>query len=88
MVLEAAQASASADGLKAALETAEGERDFLRRSLDAMQAELVGFSLSVVPGQACYVPVGHTGSGPDGELALDVRGGLGVLAEPGLDARR
>ena len=33
-------------------------------SLDAMQAELVGFSLAVTPGEACYVPVGHTtGSG-------------------------
>ena len=40
-------------------------------SLDAMQADLVGFSLSIVPGKACYVPVGHTGNGPDGELALD-----------------
>jgi len=28
-------------------------------SLDAMQAELVGVSLAVVPGKACYVPLGH-----------------------------
>ncbi len=28
-------------------------------SLDATQAELVGFSLAVEPGRACYVPVGH-----------------------------
>jgi DNA polymerase I len=28
-------------------------------SLDAMQAEFVGFSMAVVPGLACYVPLGH-----------------------------
>jgi DNA polymerase-1 len=28
-------------------------------SLDEMRAELVGISLSVAPGQACYIPVGH-----------------------------
>ena len=42
-------------------------------SLDAMQAELVGFSLALVPGEACYVPVGHTGSA-GGELDLEGAG--------------
>ncbi|MEZ5670586.1 MAG: DNA polymerase I [Alphaproteobacteria bacterium] len=28
-------------------------------SLDAMRAELVGFSMATAPGRACYVPVGH-----------------------------
>jgi DNA polymerase-1 len=28
-------------------------------SLNAMQADLVGFSISTAPGKACYVPVGH-----------------------------
>lgn len=28
-------------------------------SLDAMQAELVGVSLALAPGRACYVPLGH-----------------------------
>ncbi|MGE5266131.1 MAG: DNA polymerase I [Deltaproteobacteria bacterium] len=28
-------------------------------SLDAMQAELVGFSLAIAPGEACYVPLRH-----------------------------
>ena len=28
-------------------------------SLDATRAELVGFSLAIVPGEACYVPIGH-----------------------------
>lgn len=33
-------------------------------SLDAMQADLVGFSFATAPGRACYVPVGHrTGDG-------------------------
>ena len=35
-------------------------------SLDEMQAELVGISLSVVPGAACYIPVGHKAG--DGDL--------------------
>ena len=34
-------------------------------SLDTMRAGLVGFSLAIKPGQACYVPVGHTGGGGD-----------------------
>lgn len=32
-------------------------------SLDQTRAELVGFSLSLEPGQACYVPVGHVAPG-------------------------
>jgi DNA polymerase-1 len=33
-------------------------------SLDAMQADIVGFSLATAPGEACYVPLAHTdGSG-------------------------
>ncbi len=39
-------------------------------SLDAMVADLVGISLSVRPGQACYIPLGHTGPVPAGELDL------------------
>ncbi len=39
-------------------------------SLDAMVAELVGVSLSVRPGQACYIPLGHKGPVPEGELDL------------------
>ncbi|GJM03682.1 MAG: DNA polymerase I [Rhodomicrobium sp.] len=30
--------------------------------LDAMSVDLVGVSLSVVPGAACYIPLGHRGS--------------------------
>ena len=33
--------------------------------LDAMQCDLVGFSLATLPGRACYVPVGHVGGSND-----------------------
>ncbi|USI74221.1 DNA polymerase I [Sphingomonas morindae] len=36
--------------------------------LDAMRANLVGVSLALVPGQACYIPIGHVGEG-EGLLA-------------------
>ncbi len=36
-------------------------------SLDPMQAELIGFSLCVAPGKACYVPLGHRTAG-NGDL--------------------
>jgi DNA polymerase I len=32
-------------------------------SLNASEAELVGFSIATRPGRACYVPVGHSASG-------------------------
>ncbi len=39
-------------------------------SLDAMQADLVGVSLALAPGRACYVPLGHrAGDGLDLEGA-------------------
>jgi DNA polymerase-1 len=41
-------------------------------SLDPLAAELVGVSLSTAPGKACYIPLGHKGTGPaDGSLDLD-----------------
>ncbi|MDP7600001.1 MAG: DNA polymerase, partial [Rhodospirillales bacterium] len=39
-------------------------------SLDSMQAELVGISMSVHPGKACYVPVAHTA--PAEQATLDL----------------
>ncbi|MFX4389057.1 hypothetical protein ABTA48_19645, partial [Acinetobacter baumannii] len=30
--------------------------------LDAMKADLVGISLAVGPGEACYIPLGHRGA--------------------------
>ena len=40
-------------------------------SLDVMQAALVGVSLSIEPGKACYVPLGHTGALGQGDLGLE-----------------
>jgi DNA polymerase-1 len=40
-------------------------------SLQPMLASLVGVSLAIEPGKACYIPVGHTGSGGGGMLDLD-----------------
>ena len=49
--------------LDALLETLDGASlvavDTETTSLDAMQAELVGFSFAVEPGHAFYLPVGH-----------------------------
>ena len=38
-------------------------------ALDAVLADLVGISLAVTPGEACYIPVGHVGEAA-GELNL------------------
>ena len=40
-------------------------------SLDPMAARLVGISLSVEPGKACYIPVGHAYAGAPAQLPLD-----------------
>ena len=37
-------------------------------ALEAMQARLVGISLSVEPGVACYIPVAHRGADAQGQL--------------------
>ncbi|MAF49476.1 MAG: DNA polymerase I [Rhodospirillales bacterium] len=42
-------------------------------SLNAMRAELVGVSMSIKPGRACYIPVAH--SAPEAQASLDL--GLG-----------
>ena len=49
-------------------------------SLDAMQADIVGFSLAIAPGEACYVPIGHS------EAGGDLFGGGGLL--PGQISRQ
>ncbi len=41
-------------------------------ALDAMQADLVGVSLAVGPGQACYIPLGHGGTDMFAEKPLQV----------------
>jgi DNA polymerase-1 len=40
-------------------------------SLDALRADLVGVSLALGPGRACYIPVAHTGRGQAAGLALE-----------------
>ncbi len=39
-------------------------------ALSSMQAGLVGVSLSVEPGKACYIPLAHVGSGDQGAFDL------------------
>ncbi len=58
-------------------------------ALDAVSARLVGISLALAPGLACYVPVGHTGGGGllgerPAQLSLaDVQAALApMLADP------
>lgn len=47
-------------------------------SLDAMRAELVGVSICVEPGRACYIPLGHKGQAAQGALDFgDGDGGNG-----------
>jgi DNA polymerase-1 len=40
-------------------------------SLDALSADLVGVSLALAPGKACYVPLGHGAPKADGGLDLE-----------------
>lgn len=49
--------------IKAATEARLVAIDTETTSLDAMRAELVGVSLSIEPGKACYIPVGHIAAG-------------------------
>jgi DNA polymerase-1 len=66
--LEAWVAAATAQGFVAV--------DTETTSLDAMRARLVGVSLALSPGKACYVPLAHRPPGGDGELDLEGGGGL------------
>ncbi len=50
--------------------------------LDPMRADLVGFSLAIAPGRACYVPLGHR----DGASDLFGGGGLASGQIPVTDA--
>ena len=52
-------------------------------SLDALRAKLVGVSLSVTPGRACYIPLGHKQAAVQGALDL---GGDGNTGGDGGDA--
>jgi DNA polymerase I len=61
--------------IKSALDIGRVAFDTETTGLDSHRADLVGFSLAVTPGRACYVPLGHS----DG--ASDLFGGGG--AAPG-----
>ncbi|MBB4264474.1 DNA polymerase I [Roseospira visakhapatnamensis] len=51
-------------------------------ALSAMRAGLVGISLAVAPGRACYIPLGHRAAADSGQLDLDGGGGGGTI-DPG-----
>jgi DNA polymerase I len=60
--------------IAAAQESGRVAIDVETTSLDAMQAEIVGISLAVQPGLACYIPIAHTSGDADmfgGGLAPD-----------------
>ena len=40
-------------------------------SLNELEAELVGISLSVFPGEACYIPIGHRDNGDSDKTLFD-----------------
>ncbi|MCK5276305.1 MAG: DNA polymerase I, partial [Alphaproteobacteria bacterium] len=46
-------------------------------SLDAMRAELVGVSMCIEPGRACYIPLSHKGAAAQGALDFGDGGGNG-----------
>ena len=50
-------------------------------SLDAVRAEVVGFSLALAPNAACYVPVAHVAGGTQGTLALDAPKADGTIRQ-------
>lgn len=65
-------------------EMAEAEAiafDVETTSTDAMQADLVGVSIAIRPGEGYYIPVGHL-EGPGGESQLPLAEVLRALAEP------
>ncbi|MDP7165108.1 MAG: DNA polymerase I [Alphaproteobacteria bacterium] len=54
-------------------------------SLDTMQAELVGLSLCIEPGRACYLPLAHKGTDIQGTLDLMDGGGEAAPEQIPLD---
>lgn len=56
--------------IAAALKAGTVAVDTETNSLNAMRAKLVGISLSIAPGKACYIPLTHCGSDAEGGLAL------------------
>lgn len=52
-------------------------------ALSSMQAGLVGISLSIEPGKACYIPLAHVGSGSQGTFDLGDGGSDAASDAPG-----
>jgi DNA polymerase-1 len=67
-----------------ARETGKVAVDLQTTSLDAMQAKLCGIALCVAPGEACYIPTGHSAS--DG-LNLSDNAKTDQLSEPDVLAK-
>jgi DNA polymerase-1 len=70
----------SEDALKAWIEAATSAGivavDTETTSLDSMRADLVGVSLAIVPGKACYIPLAHRSPDPTaGQGAFDLGDG-------------
>jgi DNA polymerase-1 len=63
--------------IDAAIEAGTVAVDTETTSLDAMRAELVGVSLAISPGRACYIPLAHRAGAAQGALDLDGGQGLG-----------
>jgi DNA polymerase-1 len=62
----------SLDAWIARIEAAElTALDLETDSLDPIRARLVGLSLSVAPGEACYIPLAHSYAGAPDQLPLD-----------------
>ncbi len=74
--------AALAQWIAAATEAGAVAVDTETTSLDAMRAELVGVSLCVEPGRACYVPLGHKGGAAQGALDLGDGDGKGGAEAP------
>ncbi len=69
-----------AEWIGAALELGHVAFDTETTSIDPMRAELVGFSLSLEPGRACYVPLAHRAPLTQASLDLAGDGGGGAVA--------
>jgi DNA polymerase-1 len=65
----AAKAGGAGAGALAAAELVAFDTE--TTSLDPMLARIVGLSLSVEPGHACYVPMAHDYAGAPGQLSVD-----------------
>ena len=71
--------AALARWIAAAREAGRVAFDTETTGLYPMRVDLVGFSLAVAPGKACYVPLAHRSAGQEGTLDLDGQGSGALL---------